>query len=205
LDEAVLFDHFFYPNVCPIFIAETLADLQKVARPGTTPERGVAALAEKTPVMHGGPSVHHLRMVIGDLFGNHLPMKTRQIPRGNAKMVRGPDGRTGVRYEQAPEEVAFSRWASHEFNEVERDFAKSWREELANVDLRASAKMIATLLGGNRPKSLAEAKTMAGRLLGAPDRGADRMRLALTIAGVPHGSFYQGPTSLERSWSPASR
>jgi hypothetical protein len=39
VDESVWFDHFFIPNICPLFYVETLADLEKSVREGRTPER----------------------------------------------------------------------------------------------------------------------------------------------------------------------
>jgi hypothetical protein len=53
VDESVWFDHFFIPNICPLFYVETLADLEKSVREGRTPEREVGRIAEKTPVMRG--------------------------------------------------------------------------------------------------------------------------------------------------------
>jgi hypothetical protein len=54
VDEAVLFDYFFYPVTCPIFYVETLADLEKCAKSGRSPEQIVGSIAFKTPQMHGG-------------------------------------------------------------------------------------------------------------------------------------------------------
>jgi hypothetical protein len=51
LDESVWFDHFFIPNVCPLFYVETLADLEKPAREGKTSDQEVRVIADKFPEM----------------------------------------------------------------------------------------------------------------------------------------------------------
>ena len=44
VDEAVVFDHFFIAVICPTFYVETLADLEKAARPGRTPDGSAGAI-----------------------------------------------------------------------------------------------------------------------------------------------------------------
>jgi hypothetical protein len=48
---------------------ETLADLEKEMRKGRRPEAVVGSLAEKTPDMQSTASVHHSRLLNGELFG----------------------------------------------------------------------------------------------------------------------------------------
>src|SRR3546814_15769181 len=59
IDEAVLFDYFFYLNLCPVFFVETLGDLDKIGNRGRRPEEVVGAIAFKSPQMHGGPNTFH--------------------------------------------------------------------------------------------------------------------------------------------------
>ena len=61
-DEAVWFDHFSLPVVCPIFFVETLADLAKepVKR---TAEQVVADIARKFPESGGQPVLFSYRDV----------------------------------------------------------------------------------------------------------------------------------------------
>lgn len=70
LDESVWFDHFFFPNICPLFYIETLADLTKIGR---TPERAsedeVAIIAAKTPDLSGGPCIHHQTLCLARVDG----------------------------------------------------------------------------------------------------------------------------------------
>lgn len=66
VDEAVLFDAFFLPVVCPLYYVKTLADLAQelAAGPGQRDrEATVGSLAYKTPEMNGGVCVHLAEMV----------------------------------------------------------------------------------------------------------------------------------------------
>jgi hypothetical protein len=59
-DEAVWFDHFFLPIVCPVFYVETLGNLAKesVKR---TPEEIVRDIANKFPEWGGSRDARMLR------------------------------------------------------------------------------------------------------------------------------------------------
>ena len=48
VDEAVWLEAHFLANVTPLFYVETLADLEKAAAEGRTPEEAVGSLAAKT-------------------------------------------------------------------------------------------------------------------------------------------------------------
>jgi hypothetical protein len=52
-NEAVWFDHFFYPNTSPLFFIETLADLKKEYSDGRKPEDQVRSIANKSPEISG--------------------------------------------------------------------------------------------------------------------------------------------------------
>ena len=138
IDEAVMFDQFFYPVTCPIFYVETLADLSKVENKGRSPEEIVGAVAYKFPQMHGGPNVYHRTLVIGDLLGQEIPM-TGQIALAGGIPVK-LDGKNNIVFEKSPESEAFSRWQHGEFEDVERAFAQRWRDELRKLDLNLVAR-----------------------------------------------------------------
>jgi len=133
LDEAVLFDNFFYPNISPIFFVETLADLAKDLQDRTS-EREVQIIADKTPQLHGGPNMFHGTLCLGELLGHNVNM-TGQIVVPSAPLVSAR-GRTGVVHKEPPEREAFSRWQDGQFTEVERRFAKVWREVIAAKSTR---------------------------------------------------------------------
>src|SRR5579862_1018988 len=133
IDESVLFDHFFFSVISPLFFVETLADLEKAVRKGRTPEQEVGIIADKVPEMSGSPVVHHSRLAFENLLGKNLPMDGR-VPASGATPVRF-EGKPGLIYDLPPEAAAFDRWQKGEFLEVERHYARAWREELASADL----------------------------------------------------------------------
>ena len=57
LDEAVLFDFMYLSNICPIYLIEVLADLEKKKPGERTREKVVADVATKTPSIHSYPNV----------------------------------------------------------------------------------------------------------------------------------------------------
>lgn len=133
VDEAVLFDFFFYSVTSPIFYVETLADLEKPASRGRTAEQVVGSVAFKTPQMHGGPNVHHRTLVLQNLMGQEVPMMGQIMVAGGIPVQ--VEGETGVVFRKTPEAEAFSRWQQGEFEEVERKFAAKWRQELKTLSL----------------------------------------------------------------------
>lgn len=62
-DEAVIFDALFCAIIAPVFYAEVLANLAKEPEKNVSPEKRVAALTEKTPVMHCYPTTFHTSVV----------------------------------------------------------------------------------------------------------------------------------------------
>ncbi|MBA2350475.1 MAG: hypothetical protein H0V78_01420 [Burkholderiales bacterium] len=131
VDESLWFDHFSIPNICPLFYVETLADLEKSVREGRTQEQEVGIIAEKTPVMHGAPCADHVQMCIGDLLGHRVPM-TGQIPVAGGRLVKS-GGKSGIVFNESPEAEAFSRWQRGQFLDIERKFARVWREALTQL------------------------------------------------------------------------
>jgi len=132
-DESVWFDNFFYPVTCPIFIAETLADLWKKPRQGKTAEEEVGIIAAKTPQLQGGPCHFHRELYLQDLLGNHVPL-TGQIPMAGIRRVVH-EGREGAVAEVSPERKAFDRWQNGDFRLVERQYGSAWREQVEKTDL----------------------------------------------------------------------
>jgi hypothetical protein len=70
-------------------------------------------------------------------------------------------------FRPAPEEEALSRWAEGYFLDVERQFAKRWRNQLKAIDLSDMSKKVLASIGGNwrKPKSLEDAKRMADLII----------------------------------------
>jgi hypothetical protein len=184
LDESVWFDHFFYPVICPLFYVETLADLEKAIRQGRTPEHEVGVIAQKTPEIHGTPSVHHVRLALENLTGRTIPMNGR-IPIAGGRPVKAV-GRTGMIFDAFPEAEAFSRWQNGEFLEVERRFARAWRASLSSLDLQSvAASMRSVGIDAKTCRSLEDAKRLARSAVSVKDRSFDRMKLAFLFLNIP--------------------
>jgi len=184
LDEAVIFDHFFISVISPLFYVETLADLEKPAREGKRPEDEVRVIAQKTPEVHAYPCVNRTDLCLASLKGRTFPMDGR-VPVAGGRYVN-VEGRGGVVFDEAPEAEAFRRWMAGEFEEVERRFAREWRERLKSLDLLAvQAGMRAMGIDGKACRSLADVKAMADAWVRVNDRPLDRMKLAILTLGLP--------------------
>jgi hypothetical protein len=160
IDEAVWFDTFYFPSMTPLFFVETLADLEKEMRSGSSPEEFVGALAEKAP-LGGGINVHHQVLSFNELLGNRFELRHVPVVAGG-NPVATRDGGRAVVFDPPPEAQALSRWEERQFLEVEHGFAKSWREELSAIDLDSifrQGRAIIKRIG--RPKDLLAAKAAA--------------------------------------------
>lgn len=129
VDESVWFDHYFVSVITPLFFVETLADLEKKLKEGRRPEDEVGAIAEKTPEMSGSPNVFHATLCTGELLGFPVAASYRPVL-GNVKRATVGEKR-GMVVEVTPEAKALERWRSREFLDVERLYARAWREMLA--------------------------------------------------------------------------
>lgn len=174
LDESVFFDHFFYTVVCPMFFVETLADLEKAVRAGRTPEQEVGIIADKAPEMNCAPNLSHLGLATQNLLGNVVTMDGRMLL-AEGRPVKLGDA-AGVTFDPAPEAEALRRWHNRDFLEVERGFAKSWREALNHVDLLAvAAGMRAMGIDGKTCKDFEQAKAMVDAFLNGTDNVPDKI------------------------------
>jgi hypothetical protein len=181
VDESVFFDHFFSPAICPIFFVETLADLEKAVRQGRTPEQEVGIIASKVPETSGMNVALHSRLALSNLLGNSVPMDGR-IPTAGGMPVRF-EGKPGIIHEVSPETEAMHRWQKREFLDVERSYAREWREGLNSTDLMAAAAgMRAMGLDPQSCRTLEEAKTITDNFLRGGDV-ANQIRLAFVFVG----------------------
>jgi hypothetical protein len=167
VDESVWLDTFYFPCITPLFFIETLADLEKEVQKGRTPEEVVGNLAEKTP-LGGGINVHHHTVSVNELLGQRFDLRhVPVISGGNPVTTR--DGRRGVVFDLPPEAAALKRWKERDFLQVERQFAKSWRDALSGIDLDSlfrQGRDIIKRLG--RPKDLLAAMATAADILRRP-------------------------------------
>lgn len=184
IDESVWFDNFFYSNISPLFYIETLADLEKSVREGRTPEQEVGLIAVKFADMHGTPNMHHISLCIDNLMGHPVPM-TGQIVIAGGRPVK-VEGQSGIVVERSPESEAFSRWQKGMFLEVERLFARYWRNSLSTLDINAVAQLFRRIgIDGKVCRSLREAKFIAEDVAKGQDNPMELMKLAVLFLGIP--------------------
>ncbi len=166
VDEAVWLDTFYYPVITPLFFVETLADLEKEVEKGRSPEQVVGNLAEKSPT-GGHPNVHHRALCVSELLGHGVEMRYVPVISGGKSVNTG--GRRAIVFEPSPETAALERWQEGNFLEVERQFARAWRDALSGLDLDAifrQGRDIIKRLG--RPRDLSAVKAAAAQILRRP-------------------------------------
>lgn len=190
LDEAVWLDHFFLCNICPLFYVETLSDIEKTIKKGRSAEQVVGEIASKFPELHGMPSAYHLEICIANLLGNHIPM-TGQIPIRQGRPVKVA-GKSSVVVEPTPEAEAFSRWQKGDFLTVERNFARFWRNQLKEVELHKSLKLLETIdIDLNNCKNLETVKLKATDFFHSTNNCDQQMRLTLSLLNVPQNMYLE--------------
>lgn len=195
VDESIWFDNFFYPAICPIFYVETLSDLKK-PKLSRSPEQEVGIIADKFPEMHCAPIPHHARLAIYDLLGRHVPL-TGQIPRFFSRQVKSGKHK-GVVYEQSPEEEAFLRWQSREFDAIEHEIASDWRENLKSHDLEEITDEFRKLgISEFNCKSLQEAKSIADNFVNKNDKTLEMLEIVFLVLDIPE----EGRNSIMEHWS----
>ncbi len=189
VDEAIWFDHFSLPVVCPIFYVETLADLAKEPAKRTA-EQVVSDIARKFPEWAGSPCRFHIEICTQNLFGAEVVMDGR-IPRPGGRAVK-----RGVVFDQTPEEKAFDRWSKAEFLDVEKVAAAGWRKALSELDLKKVAGEL-EMLGIERKKcrTLEEARDFARQIVNGKDRPYARFALAAQLFHIPS---HEHPSLVER-------
>lgn len=184
LDESVWFDHFFIPNVCPLFYVETLADLEKPAREGKTSDQEVRVIADKFPEMSSAPNAFHLDLCLSNLMGNNVPM-TGQIHFAGGYFVKVGE-KTGTVLKETPEAEAFSRWQKQEFEDIERLYAWIWRAAVTTIDLNEVALSFKAMgIDGKTCRTLEDAKAIADAFIWDSKNPIDRIRLAITFLKIP--------------------
>lgn len=186
VDESVWFDHFFYSNICPLFYVETLADLTiGTSLSGRTAEQAVRIIADKTPVLAGAPCVHHRELCISSLMGQPVPMNS-QIPRAGGRPVQSPEGERGLVFDESPEAAAFTRWQHEEFQQIERRYARRWREMLSNLDLPATAARMRILgIDSKACSTVEQAHAIANQLVHGRREPFLQMELLFSFLDIP--------------------
>lgn len=182
VDESCWLQNFFLSNVTPLLYVETLADLEKEGYGSLTPQQVVGDLALKTP-SNVYPNIDFHTLVIHDLLGNPIEMSNRPIIRGGETKL-SPEGKIGVHFKEFPETEALSRWQKGEFLEIERDFAKKWRQTLSNLNFDAMIGQIKNIvLPDTKLSSLRDVKNFVDGFV--KGKYKQLIYLACDLLGVP--------------------
>lgn len=182
VDESVWFNNFYRGSITPLFFIETLADLEKGVAAGRTPEGVVGNLALKTPVLGAAPNVHHSTICLGELLGHKVEMRHVPVISGG-RSIKAAD-REGLYFDQPREMDALARWQRGDFLGLERDFARHWRADLSELDLRADLRALG--LHSVKLRSLAEAKSLAEERIRADGRRYATLKAALAVLRIPN-------------------
>jgi hypothetical protein len=184
VDESVWFDQHFMPVVCPVFYAETLADLALTPCDPLFAEREVRKIADKFPQMSGYPCVSHITMAVGDLLGEAVPMDGR-VPIPGGRYVKSGKRRALI-FDESPEALAFIRWQRGEFLTLEHSYASGFRRALAELDLTGQRDTLRSFgIDQKVVTSLAAAKAIATGIVTGDDKRFERLRVAVTLFNVP--------------------
>jgi len=128
-----------------------MADLKKTTARGT-PEQLVAGIAKKFLPINSAINVHHVDLYRDDLVHGTIPQMEGRILVGGGKQVIDQRGKTGVFFEEPPEQQALTRWQQGNFTEFERIVAARWRELLASVDYKTVAQQFHEDIGRHHAK-----------------------------------------------------
>ena len=183
VDEAVWFHQFYSPSITPLFFVETLADLEKEVRKGRTPEEVVGNLAIKTSPMGARPNTPHQDLCRAELMGHRVEMRRVPVISGGQRIVTANG--SGVVFRESPEQAALHRWQKGEFLQLERQLARSWRADLARLDLghwKASYEQYP------KPRTLLEAKETAVRVVNHDGSRYRTLRTALDTLSIPQSA-----------------
>jgi len=146
VDESVFLQQFFITNMTPLFYVETLADLDLVKHKSGKPiTKVISELAIKVPSMSIAPSIHHSRLVAGNLYGIDVEMDGRIIREGGVEKIDS-EGKVGIHFSESKEEVALRRWHKQEYFEIERLFSKTWRNALSNFTFDSVLAIIKNII-----------------------------------------------------------
>lgn len=185
LDESILFDNFFRTVITPLFFVETLADLEKPPKKGKqvrTSLQIVSEIAKKTLVLGSVPNVHYERLIVPNLLGEYVEMRSRPFIAGGVTK-RSPESRVGVHFDEFPEEIALERWRKEEFLEVEKGLAKQWRQALSHLTFDVTIGTVKNIVPpGCKFKNLEEVKDFVDEFVAGKD--IQILNLAFELFGL---------------------
>lgn len=182
VEESLWLDKFYLSNICPYFFVETLADLDK----GENKEEAdveVRKIARKFPEMNGEPNMLHTDLCVYELLGRNISMDGRIIC-PPAKIFNNQQG-VGFYSEASPEADAFLRWQHCQYEEIERNQAKIWRQIVSSFDLDSVAKSFEVFnLNDKKCKNLDECFELSKTIVSSSEHKIEKINLALNFLQV---------------------
>lgn len=198
--EEALWLHLYYsPNLTPLLLVETLADLEKATRKGRSPEDLVGSLAAKTLILGDRMNMHHDSIGRAELSG--VTVELRHVPLIAGGQEISTANRRGLLFREPEEAQAVERWRRGAFLEAERQFAKRWRASLAGLDLAELRQSF----GGARPRILAEARNLAMKSVDRDGSRLATLRRALDRFSLPDSLRNESMRRWRRAGGPRLR
>lgn len=146
MDELIIFNKYYMPNIVPVLILEIIGDLKKPQKNGLTEQQAVKNLANKLLPFDDAVNSFHHDIIRASLHGAYVQMDGRPMLGGGRPVVTD-DGKKGIVFEESPEEIALTRWRNGEFSEAEDVLAERWRESSRKQDLAQMKLWISKWLG----------------------------------------------------------
>lgn len=180
IDESVWLDNYFLTNITPLFYVETLADLS-LPNPSKPAEKIISELAAKTP--RALPNVNHSRLVLGNLRGITIETDHGRPIVDQGVTKKSPDGKFSVHFDESPESKALARWHKREYKEIEREFARQWRQTLDVLNFDEFIGIVKNIVpSGEKLGNLEQIKFFVDKFI--KDDSKELLYLALDFLGI---------------------
>jgi hypothetical protein len=138
--EHVVLDRYFLENLTPILGFEVVGDLAKTRKTSRSGSDLVADLARKFGGSGPATNYDYRTLCLQSLLGNNVPLDGRIIPQAQTHHRSGSG--IGMLVQPSPLNHAILRWSEGEFEDVEREFAKYWRESTRGLELESFAAQL---------------------------------------------------------------
>ncbi len=132
-NEVFILNQYFFINITPIIIVETLGDLKKQYKKNINPEKKVKELSNKVLCLDSAICLDFRALLINSLLGLDTPMD-RTIPvKAGRDVISGNE--KGMIFEETLEEKTLKRWKNGKFVKFEKTLSNQWRIISRNLNL----------------------------------------------------------------------
>lgn len=136
--EADWLFHHYRVMIPPVFFAELIGDLHKGEKKTSTGsgEGDAKMLAGKVNSALIDLNAHSEKLIEMELRGNRFPLRGVPVT-DRAERIVMEDGKAISFIDKAPMQAVMDRWQEGKFDEMEKEFARDWRERIEAIDLEA--------------------------------------------------------------------